>query len=67
MVQVLRLSRIAGTAPPHFRVVFRGSELASEAHFGSEQDIRKLLVKGGVSTAEVDRLFRLTTMDSGKR
>ena len=40
MVEVLTLSKIAGTAPQHFRIVFDGS-YGREIHFGAEQDIRK--------------------------
>jgi hypothetical protein len=66
MVQVLTLSRIAGTAPPHFRVVYDGT-YGRETHFGAEQDIRRTLAKAGVSATEVDRLFRLAEKESGHR
>ena len=65
MVQVLTLSKIAGTAPQHFRVVFDGS-YGREIHFGAERDIRKTLAKAGTSATEVDRLFRGAVMDESR-
>jgi hypothetical protein len=58
MVQILRLSRIAGTAPLHFRVVLKDSH-RRETLFGSEEEIRRALVEAGVSVIELDRLFKL--------
>lgn len=65
-VQVLRLSKIAGTAPPHFRVVTKGSQ-GSEILFGTEQDIRKVLLKAGVAAIDLDFLFRLAETDGNRK
>jgi hypothetical protein len=65
MVQVLRLSKIARTAPPHFRVVFNGSH-GREIHFGSERDIRKALLRTGLSEIEADRIFNLAKADENR-
>jgi hypothetical protein len=65
-VQVLSLSKIAGTAPQHFRVVVNGPQ-GRGTLFGAEQIIRKALAKAGVSVTEIDRLFNLAKVDSGNR
>lgn len=64
MVQVLRLSKIAGTVPPHFRVVLRSSQ-GPETLFGTERDIRNALIQAGVSVTEVDRFLSLAKAASG--
>jgi hypothetical protein len=66
MVQVLRLSKIPGTAPAHFRVVYDGAH-GRKTHFGAEQTIRQTLAKEGVSVRELDRLFRLAETDNRDR
>lgn len=47
-MQILRLNKIAGTAPTRFRVVLKDSK-GRETLFGTEEDIRGALVKAGVS------------------
>jgi hypothetical protein len=66
MVQLLRLSKIAGTTPPHFRADTKGSQ-GTEILFGSEQDIRKALVKAGVAAIDLDLLFRLAETDGNRK
>jgi hypothetical protein len=64
LIQVLRLRRIAATNPQHYSIVWKDPLKSTETKFGTEADIRKLLLKNGVARSEIDDLFERTKSSS---